>query len=79
MKKLFLDLERKKESYDNALKKAETEVRKICDFNARITFCEGDGHLLLNEETARVSRLNCLIGKSELNKLSDDEHENFSI
>ena len=65
--------------YENAVETLEIKVREVCDFNARITFCEGDRHLLLNEDTSTVSQLYCLKGKNKNNKLTAEEHENSSL
>lgn len=55
------------------------KIREVCDFNARLTWCAGDGHLVLNEETANVAPLGCLTGKTTTNKLSEYDHESASI
>ncbi len=65
---------KKWDAYDSARIELELKVREVCDFNARIDWCAGDGHVVLNEETSHVSSLGCLHGKTEDNKLSEEEH-----
>jgi len=79
MERELKKLERTYISYEKALDELEVKVRELCDFNARVTFCEGDRHLLLNEDTSTVSRFHCLNGKSNANKLTVEEHENNSL
>ena len=79
MKKLIEDLQTKYEAYEVANTVLERRVREFCDFNARITYCEGDGHMVLNEETSSVAFLGCLEGKTKRNKLNESEHESQCI
>ena len=65
--------------YDKACSDLENKLREVCDFNARLTWCKGDGHLVLNEETASVARMACLNGRTENDKLTEEEHYSFSI
>lgn len=67
------------DAYEKALEGLELKAREVCDFNARVTFCSGDGHLILNEETSSVSPLFCLKGKTKDNKLTEEEHRYRSI
>lgn len=67
------------EKYEKQREKFENKVRKVCDFNARVTFCAGDGHVIIDEETAEVATPNCLFGKTKKNKLTKEEHEKFCI
>jgi len=67
------------DAYEKALERLELKVREVCDFNARVTFCAGDRHLIINEETASVSPLFCLNGKTKNNKLTEEEHRKQSI
>jgi hypothetical protein len=64
------------EGYVGALASLAMEV---CDFDADITYCAGDGHLVINLETTTVSTLNCLEGRTKRNKLSAEEHLYFAI
>jgi hypothetical protein len=79
MEKLISKLEKSYEAYEVASNALEVKVREICDFNARITFCSGDGHLVLNEVTSNVAPLSCLFGKSKSNKLTETAHERQCI
>lgn len=65
--------------YEIQLADADRRLRKICDFNARLSFCAGDGHLVLNEDTAVVAKLDCLAGKSMRNKVTIKDHEFWSL
>lgn len=79
MKKEIYKLIKTYDAYEKALEELELEVREVCDFNARVTFCAGDRHLIMNEETTSVAPLFCLNGKNKTNKLSEDEHRGHSI
>lgn len=79
MLKGFEILNKKYNDYENYLQSLEKKVREVCSFNARITYCSGDGHLILNEETSSVARISCLIGRTIENKLDEEEHDRFCI
>lgn len=79
LKKLINRVESTRLKYDEACSQLEEKVREVCDFNARITYCEGDSHLVLNEETTSVATLTCLKGKNIKNKLTEEQHEKFGI
>ena len=79
MNKLFKKVESTRLRYEKACEELETEARKVCDFNMRITWCAGDGHLVLNEETSGVAQLNCLNGRTEDDKLTEDDHLKYCI
>jgi len=79
MKKEIDNLIKTYDAYEKALEELEFEVREVCDFNARVTFCAGDRHLIMNEETASVAPLFCLNGKNKTNKLSEEDHRKYSI
>ncbi len=66
-------------NYEFACGQYEAEIRKVCDFEARLTWCAGDGHLILNEDTSSVATLNCLNGRTEKNKLTQEEHLEYCI
>ena len=70
---------KKYNDYEKELEFLQLEVAKVCDFSAKITFCAGDRHLLLNEDTSSVAPLFCLNGKTESNKLTENEHFKCSI
>ena len=67
------------DKYEIACSQYELEIRKVCDFEARLTHCAGDGHLILNEDTSDVATLNCLKGRTENNKLTEEEHLKYCI
>jgi hypothetical protein len=66
-------------AYKLAIAEYENEVRKICDFDARITYCVGDGHLVMNADMpgAGVATLECLEGKTVKNMLTAEQHYKF--
>ena len=68
-----------KSNYDSHFSTLEVKIQEVCDFSAYLTYCEGDGHLVGNEDTANVAPLNCLIGKSKRNKLSEKDHKKQCI
>tara|TARA_R110000787_G_scaffold283751_1_gene396819 strand:+ start:137 stop:376 length:240 start_codon:yes stop_codon:yes gene_type:complete len=65
--------------YEFACEQYEIKIRKVCDFKARLTWCPGDGHLILNEDTSSVATLNCLNGRTVKNKLTQEEHLKYCI
>ena len=79
MKKEIDKLIKTYESYEVAVANLEDKVRKICDFEARIVFCAGDRHLVLNEDNSSVATLDCLEGRTIKNKLSAEEHLLYCI
>jgi hypothetical protein len=52
----------------------ERKIQEVCDFDAYLTHCAGDGHLVGNDATTNVAPLYCLDGKTKKNKLSAKEH-----
>jgi hypothetical protein len=79
MKKLLNKIIKKKDELDLLEQQADIEINKICAFEAGLTFCEGDGYLIINTETTNVANLGLLNGKTETNKLTEAEHEKYSI
>ena len=79
MKRLLNKVEKTRTEYECACEKLEQKIREVCEFNARLTCCAGDGHLVLNEETSSVAGLGCLSGRSKQNKLTEKEHLEWSI
>lgn len=75
----FDKMETSHDRYEGFLCALESKVIEVCDFNAGVTFCAGDGHLVINADSANVATMNCLIGKSKSNKLTVDEHLRFCI
>ncbi len=61
-------------------KSLEVKVNKICDFNAYVTYCAGDGFLIGNDNRIQsVAVMSCLIGKSKKNKLTTKDHLKYCI
>jgi spermidine synthase len=79
MKRLLNKVENAHNKYEIAFYEFEFKIRSVCDFNARLTCLAGDGHLILNEETADVATLDCLNGITITNKLTEEEHRKFCI
>lgn len=79
MKRLKNKVLKLREEYECACEAYESKIREVCDFNARLVFCSGDGQLVLNEDTASVATLNCLDGRTRNNKLTSEEHYDYCI
>ena len=79
MKRFVKKLVKKKDELDLLEEEAEKRINDLCDFEAGITFCEGDGYLIINIATSSVAGLGLLNGKTKSNKLSEDEHKKYSI
>ena len=79
MKRLLNKVENAHFKYELACNEFEFKIRTVCDFNARLTCLAGDGHLILNEDTADVATLDCLNGRTIANKLTKEEHRKFCI
>jgi len=79
MKALKNKLIKAHDNYEFACEQYEKEIRKVCDFEARLTYCASDGHLILNEETSNVATLDCLNGRTENNKLTQEKHREYCI
>ena len=65
--------------YETEFNIIDEKIKEICEFNAGLTFCSGDGHLVINSDTSNVAPLYCLKGKSKSNKLTEEEHRNNCI
>ena len=79
MKREIKAVVKAKNNYDSHFSTLEVKIQEVCDFKAYLTYCEGDGHLVGNEDTANIAPLECLIGKTTKNKLSEDDHEKQCI
>jgi len=79
MKALKNKLFSTREKYDVAWENLNDKIKEVCDFNAQLTWCAGDGHLILNEDTTSVATLNCLDGKTVKNKLTEKRHFEYCI
>lgn len=79
MKREILLAEKAKLDYDRACNVLEAKIREVCDFDAYLTWCAGDGHLVGNNSTANVAPLYCLDGKSKSNKLTQEDHYSCCI
>jgi len=79
MKRLINKIVKKKEELDILEQQADIEINKLCDFEAGLTYCEGDGYLIINTGTTNVANLGLLNGKTEKNKLTEAEHTRYCI
>lgn len=65
--------------YKAQFDKLDKKINEITDFEGGITYCAGDGHLVINTETSDVAFLSCLFGKSKSNKLTEETHLDYCI
>lgn len=78
--KAILDrMNKLQEELNNLNDKIDPLIDEICEFDAGITNCGGDGFLVINMEHSNVALLSCLIGKSKKNKLTKEEFNKYSI
>ena len=77
--KLFERAVRAQEKYKQIEEELEKELKEICDFNVGVTFCQGDGVLLIDDDSSDVFVKDCLKGKSKRNKLTLDECQGLSL
>lgn len=55
------------------------KVQQICDFEIDITYCQGDGVLILDIASANVCTFSALKDKNKKNKLKYNEFNKYSI
>ena len=79
MKKEIEQVEKLRSKYEGACGLLERKIQEVCDFDAYLTYCAGDGHLVGNDATTNVAPLYCLTGKSKSNKLTAEEHRKHCI
>lgn len=79
MKRQINKVLKKRNEYEFACAQLEKRIREVCEFNARLTWCSGDGHVVLNEDTAEAAMLECLIGRTKQNKLTVQQHLRWCI
>ncbi len=65
--------------YESACRILEHKIQKVCDFEAYLTHCAGDGHLVGNSDTTNVAPLYCLNDKTKSNKLTSEVHKSYCI
>lgn len=75
MKREIQELEKARERYEGKFHLLEKKIKEVCAFEAYLTWCAGDGHLVGNAESDSVAPLYCLEGKSKRNKLTAEEHK----
>ena len=79
LSKQFDELWKLKHKLDDKQVIINRMVQPLCDFPAVITWCEGDGFLILNEDTEAVALVDCLNGHTKINKLSAEQHGDVSL
>ena len=62
------------EKYEGHFFKLEVKIKEVCEFEAYLTWCAGDGHLVGNADNSSVAPLFCLKGKNKRNKLTAEDH-----
>ncbi len=63
------------------LKEIKDELKELFDnlYMSKEIYQPGDGFCVLNETTSGVAIIDCLIGKTKKNKLTEDEHSRKCI
>ena len=79
MKKEIDAVIRAYERYEGHFDVLDKKIKEICEFEGGLTYCAGDGHLVINDGTSSVASLACLLGHSKRNKLSEEEHLKYCI
>ena len=79
MEKELNALDSARRNYEKAMDRANARLAEVCDFEASITWIEGDGHLVLNVNTSDVANIECLKGKTKRNKLTEEQHGNATF
>ena len=73
IEKMFIKLNEKyNDAYDLSFKLRD-EVQKICEFEIDITYCQGDGVLILDPSSSGVCPFQVLKDKNKKNKLTYNE------
>ena len=67
------------EKYVKIFNKLDLKIKGIIDFDGGLTYCEGDGHLVINDNSASVGFFSCLKGRTKTNKLTEKEHDSYCI
>ncbi len=79
MKREIHELHKARQRYEGKFEVLQKKIKEVCEFEAYLTWCPGDGHLVGNDETVSIAPLYCLDGKSKINKLTAEEHKHFCI
>lgn len=79
MKREIQELEKAHQRYQGKFEALQNKIKEVCEFEAYLTWCEGDCHLVGNYDTTSIAPLYCLKGKSKRNKLTAEEHKYFCI
>ena len=66
-------------AYEKELEIASEKIKPLCEFPAVITFCAGDGHLILNEDNAEVAFLSCLKDKTKKKQINSKTAFRFEL
>ena len=79
MKEDEKELNEARKKYTEVVDRISNKIAKVCDFNGGITYCQGDGHLVINIDTDEVADMKCLQGKTVKNKLTVEQHREHSL
>lgn len=71
--KMFIILNNKYEDTNDLSFKLKDEVQKMCEFEIDITYCQGDGVLILDPSSSGVCPWQVLKDKNKKNKLTYNE------
>ena len=66
-------------SYSKVVASVNRKLAEVCEFEAALTWCAGDDHMIMNVETSDVASPLCLRGVSASNKLTADAHQKLCI
>ena len=78
IEKLLQKATKLQNQFEETSKKLEEEIQPLCDFEVGVTFCQGDGVLMI-DENSNVGSFSSLEGKSKKNKLTNDEFSSFTL
>ena len=78
IEKLLQKATKLQNQFEETSKKLEEEIQPLCDFEVGVTFCQGDGVLMI-DENSNVGHFSSLEGKSRKNKLTNDEFSSFTF
>jgi hypothetical protein len=78
-RRTYSELSKSYNQIRNLTKKLDDEIKDLCEFEVGITYCEGDGILVIDIKNATVAVIECLAEATKKNKLTREEFERFSI
>ena len=78
IEKLLQKAEKLQEKFEEVSNELQREIQPLCNFEVGVTFYQGDGVLMINENSD-VGSFSSLEGKSKTNKLTNDEFSSFTF